>query len=70
MEVLQTFIYLGKKVKIYEGDYFVKNELKSRLHNMGIDFDSQKKEKNYFVKLYNKAIKSNANKIKIFDRLL
>ena len=70
MEDVQTFIYLGKKVKIYEGDYFVKNELKSRLHNMGIDFDSQKKEKNYFVKLYNKAIKSNANKIKIFDRLL
>ena len=70
MEVLSTFIYLGKKVKIYDGDYFVKNELKSRLHSMGIDFDIQKKDKNYFVKLYNKAIQSNANKIKIFDKLL
>ena len=70
MEDYPIFNYLGRKIKIYDGNNFVKNELKSRLHNMEINFDTQKKEKNYFVKLYNKAIQNNSNKIKIIDRLL
>ena len=70
MEDLPTFTYSGKKVKIHEGGYFLKNELKSRLHMMGIDFDLSNKPKKYFEKLYNEAIQNNANKIKIFDRLL
>ena len=37
---------------------------------MGIDFDLSNKPKKYFEKLYNEAIQNNANKIKIFDRLL
>ena len=70
MEDLPTFTYSGKKVKIHEGGYFLKNELKSRLHLMGIDFDLSNKPKKYFEKLYNEAIQNNANKIKIFDKLV
>ena len=70
MEDYQIFTYSGKKVIIHKGENFVKNELKSRLHKMDVDFDTTKNDKKYLAKLYNKAILNNTNKIKIFDRLI
>ena len=41
MDKYDTFIYSGKKVVIRKGKDFSKNEIKSRLHQMNIDFGSQ-----------------------------
>jgi hypothetical protein len=55
-------------VHIEPGDYFSRNELKSRLLQMGIECDTYQ-DKNFYVKLYNEAIKSEAARLKILDRL-
>jgi hypothetical protein len=47
---------------IYCGHHFSKNELKSRLHQMEIDFDNYNPNKQYFVDLYDKALERDLNK--------
>ena len=69
MDEYDTFIYSGNKVVIRKGKDFSKNELKSRLHQMNIDFDISKSSKTYFTNLYDEALYNNSNKIKIIDKL-
>ena len=69
MDKYDTFIYSGKKVVIRKGKDFSKNEIKSRLHQMNIDFDLSENSKTYFTNLYDEALYNNSNKIKIFDKL-
>ena len=69
MDKYDTFIYSGKKVVIRKGKDFPKNEIKSRLHQMNIDFDLSETSKTYFTNLYDEALYNNSNKIKIFDKL-
>ena len=69
MDKYDTFIYSGKKVVIRKGKDFSKNEIKSRLHQMNIDFDLSETSKTYFTNLYDEALYNNSNKIKIFDKL-
>ena len=69
MDKYDTFIYSGKKVVIRKGKDFSKNEIKSRLHQMNIDFDLSETSKTYFTNLYDEALYINSNKIKIFDKL-
>ena len=69
MDKYDTFIYSGKKVVIRKGKDFSKNEIKSRLHQMNIDFDLSENSKTYFTNLYDEALYINSNKIKIFDKL-
>ena len=69
MDEYDTFIYSGNKVVIRKGKDFSKNELKSRLHQMNIDFDISKSSKTYFTNLYDEALYNNLNKIKIIDKL-
>jgi hypothetical protein len=56
------------ELHIEPGDYFSKNELKSRLLQMDIECDTYQ-EKNFYARLYNEAIKSEAARTKIKDRL-
>ena len=69
MDKLDNFYYSGLNVIIRKGKDFSKNELKSRLHQMNIDFDLSKSSKSYFSNLYDRALESRANKIKLFDKL-
>ncbi len=69
MDKYDTFIYSGKKVVIRKGKDFSKNEIKSRLHQMNIDFDLSENSKTYLTNLYDEALYNNSNKIKIFDKL-
>lgn len=54
---------------ILEGDCLTKNELKSRLHQMEIDFNTNAAKKAYYVDIYDKAVKFAKNRQKILDRL-
>ena len=69
MEEYENFDYSGINVKILKGKDLTKNEIKSRLHRMEINFDLNKKDKQYFINLYDKAIFNDFNKLKIFDEL-
>ena len=57
------------ELHIEDGENLTKNELKSRLHQMEIEFDNTNQRKNYFVDLYNKALKYPINKKKIEERI-
>ena len=67
---LQQFTYLGQTVIIRPGSKFSKNELNSRLHQMGVQYDQSSLSKKYFQDLYENALKYDSNKVKIFDRLI
>ena len=54
---------------VVKGDSLTKNELKSRLHQMEIDFNTHEQKKRYYEELYDKAIKITANRKKIEDKL-
>lgn len=54
---------------IEDGENLTKNELKSRLHQMELEYDNSNQRKKYFVDLYNKAIKYFNNRKKIKERL-
>ena len=69
MEKLEIFSYSGIDVIIKKGRDFSKNELKSRLNRMGIDISDIKDTKAELEKLYDKTIKLDSNKEKIFDKL-
>lgn len=69
MEKLDIFRYSGTEVVIKKGRDFSKNELKSRLNQMGIDISDIKDTKHELEKLYNEAIQDDKNKEKIFDKL-
>lgn len=56
-------------LNIRPGMAFSLRELKSRLHAMDIPMDPNIREKKYYVDLYNKAIKDDNNKDKIFGSL-
>lgn len=58
-----------EELSLMKGDAFNKNELKSRLHAMDIEFDTSNQRKSYYEKLYNEAIKNSMNRKKIQDRL-
>ena len=64
------FTYNGKTVILLPGSRFSQNDLNSRLHQMELDYDQSSLSKKYFIDLYEKALKDDKNKIKIFDRLL
>lgn len=55
---------------IEDGEKFTKNELKSRLKQIEVDYDPYNTKKSYYVELYNKAIKIKANQLMIEDRLI
>ena len=69
MENLDIFNYSGIDVIIKKGKDFSKNELKSRLNKMEIDISDIKDTKFELEKLYDKVIKNDSNKEKIFDKL-
>ena len=64
------FTYLGQTVIIKPGSQFSKNELNSRLHQMGVQYDQSSLSKRYFNDLYENALKYDNNKVKIFERLI
>ena len=66
----QKYTYLGQTVLLIPGSRFTKKELNSRLHQMDVQYDQSNQSKNYFVNLYENALKYNVNKQKIFDKLL
>jgi hypothetical protein len=57
------------ELHIEDGENLTKNELKSRLHQMEIEYDNTNQRKNYFVDLYNKALKYSTKRKKIEERL-
>ena len=65
-----TFIYNGKQLVIYPPSKFTINELRSRLHQMDVDFDQEKRVKSYFCELYERAVKDLNNRIKIIDKII
>ena len=69
MENLDIFNYSGIDVIIKKGKDFSKNELKSRLNKMEIDISDIKDTKVELEKFYDKVIKNDSNKEKIFDKL-
>ena len=67
----ETFNYKNYKLKIVNGENFSLNQLKSRLHQMGIPFnENEKKKKSYYSQLYNQSIRNNNNKMKIINLLI
>ena len=64
------FSYEGKTVILIPGRFFNKNELNYRLNQMEIQYDQASLSKNYFIDLYENALKFDIYKIKIFDLLL
>jgi hypothetical protein len=56
--------------KLFPGTNFTKNELKLRLNEMGVEFDINCQKKNYFVELYDEAIKLEENQEKIRSRII
>ena len=64
-----NFTHLEKTVILRPGNAFSKNEIKSRLGQMDIQYDPSL-AKEYLAYLYNNALKHEKNQIKIFDKLL
>ena len=64
------FTYEGKTVILIPGRFFNKNELNYRLNQMEIQYYQASLSKNYFIDLYENALKFDIYKIKIFDLLL
>lgn len=58
------------KCRIENGEFFTKNELKSRLTQMDISCDYNEQRKSYFVKLYNTSVSNPLCQNKIRDRLI
>jgi hypothetical protein len=54
----------------YSGDHFPKNELRSRLQQMDVAFDTNEQRKGYFALAYDQAIRNKSNVEKLKDRLL
>lgn len=59
-----------KDLYLEKGNNLTKNELKSRLHQMNIAYDTHQIKKDYFVKLYDEAIKDKKNQLLLEDKLI
>lgn len=51
------------------GEQFTKSEIKKRLNKMQVPFDNSNQSKEYYINLYNKAIESEENCLKIKSEL-
>ena len=67
---LQQYTYLGQTVILRPGSRFTKKELISRLHEMDVQFDQTVQSKNYYIDLYENALKYDVNRKKIFSKLV
>lgn len=63
-----SFKYNGEPITIIPGCYFSKNDLKNRLHLMGIECNNIQ-DKNTLINLYESSLKDNKNKIKVISQL-
>ena len=59
-----------KQLIIQTGENFSARELKDRLRIMNISYDSKNEKKGYLINLYDDSLKSESNKLKLFDKLL
>ena len=65
-----SFIYNNKEILLIPGESFSKNQLKSRLHEMEVDFNNNEKKKQYYVEKYNQNIYNEYYRSKIIDKLI
>ena len=63
-----SFKYNGESITIIPGRYFSKNDLKNRLHLMGIESNNIQ-EKSALINLYESSLKDNKNKLKVISQL-
>ena len=63
-----SFKYNGEPITIIPGCYFSKNDLKNRLHLMGVECNNIQ-DKNALINLYESSLKDNKNKLKVISQL-
>ena len=63
-----SFKFNGESISIIPGRYFSKNDLKNRLHLMGIETNNIQ-EKSILINLYESSLKDNKNKLKVISQL-